>query len=157
MKDEQVRLKMPIPFPRLHDFADMRSIYEKIDAYVASILPRINIEDLSGWRLTFHINYQCTDLIGVGKKLGRFSGDREYEILIEIPIPDNLQAPYGMPPGKYGVFHFIESNRSYFLGPKYDKYDSLEQYIIASAIRAIDFGLTKGFACDGKKIKFQDL
>gem|GEM_PF-536996 len=161
VEDEQVRLKMPIPVPRLHDFADMRSIYEKVDAYLASILPRINIEDLSGWRLTFYINYQCTDLIGIDKKLGRFSGDREYEVLIEIPIPDNTQAPYGMPPGEHGAFHSGESKRSYLLDPEYDKYDNLEQYIIASAIKAIDFGLSKGFrkgfASFWKKIKFKDL
>jgi len=43
------------------------------------------------------------------------------------------------------------------LDPEYDKYDNLDQYILASAIKAIDLGFTKGFTCYGKKIKYQDL
>jgi len=51
----------------------------------------------------------------------------------------------------------IRSDRFHPLDPEYDKYDNLDQYIIASAIKAIDLGFTKGFTCYGKKIKFQDL
>ncbi|WP_425479079.1 Imm9 family immunity protein [Cephaloticoccus capnophilus] len=46
-------------------------------AYIKSILPRVNMEDLSGWRLTFFINYVCTDFIGVDKKFRRYPSDRE--------------------------------------------------------------------------------
>jgi len=35
------------------------------------------MEDLSGWRLTFFINYVCTDFIGVDKKFRRYPSDRE--------------------------------------------------------------------------------
>jgi len=77
-----------------------------------------------------------------------------------MPIPDNTQAPYGIPPGKHGTigfFHSGESKYSHLLNPEYDKYDNLDQYILASAIKAIDLGFTKGFTCYGTKIKFQDL
>jgi len=118
------------------------------------------MEDLSGWRLTFFINYRCTDLIGVFKKFFRYPSDKEYEISIAIPIPDNTQAPYGMPPakdGRVGDFLPIRSDRFHPLDPEYDQYNNLDQYILASAIKAIDLGFTKGFTCYGKKIKFQDL
>jgi len=161
MKDEQVSVNMPRSVLGVDDFSDMDSIYEKITAYIESILPRINIEDLAGWRLLFYINCQCTDFIGVYKKFLWYPSDREYGILIVIPIPDNTQAPYGLPPGENGrISPFCRSasgRHSHLLGPEYGQYDSLDQYILASAIKAIDLGFTKGFTCYGKKIKFQDL
>jgi len=89
---------MGIAVPKLGNFADISSIKKEIMTYVESILPRINMEALSGWRLTFHINYFCADRIGVFKKFFRYPSDREYVISIAIPIPDNTQAPYGIPP-----------------------------------------------------------
>jgi len=65
-----------------------------------------------------------------------------------------------MPPDKHGTigfFHSVKGNHSHLLEPEYDKYDNLDQYILAAAIRAIDLGFTKGFTCYGNKIKFQDL
>jgi len=159
-KDKQVKVTKYIGVPGLLGFADVFSIEKKLTTYVDSILPRINMEDLSGWRLTVQIGYACTDFIGVYKKFFRYPSDREYEISIGIPIPDNTQAPYGMPPGKYGTvgfFHPGESKHSHLLDPEYDQYDNLDQYILAAAIKAIDLCFTKGFTCYGKKIKFQDL
>jgi len=164
MKDKKVKqvgVSMGIEILGLRDFVDTTSIEKKIKTYIESISPRINMEDLSGWRLTFFISYRHTDLIGVFKKFFRYPSDRQYEISIAIPIPDNTQAPYGMPPStdeKLPLFFLpIRSDRFHPLDPEYDKYADLDQYIIASVIRAIDLGFTKGFTCYGKKIKFQDL
>jgi len=159
-KVKQVMVKMPISVPGLRNFADMDSIDKKITAYIKSVLPRINIEDLSGWRLLLQINSACTDFIAIYKKFFRYPSDREYVISIGIPIPDNTQAPYGMPPaedGRIGYFCSVIGRQSHLLDPEYDKYDNLDQYILESARKAIDLGFTKGFTCYGKKIKFQDL
>ncbi|KXU39484.1 hypothetical protein AXE65_08245 [Ventosimonas gracilis] len=161
IKYKQVRSSMPIAVQRLRHFADINSINKKINAYVESILPRINIEDLSaGWRLSLITDYLCTDFVGIDKEFKCYPSFKEYGISIAIPIPDNTQAAYGMPPGedgKIGCFHPASSNCSHLLDPEYDQYDDLEQYIVASAIKAIDFGFKNGFDCDGKKIKFQKL
>jgi len=160
MKHDQVTVNMQIEVIGPLNLAGVASIRKKIATYVDSILPRINIEDLSGWRLSIQMTYVCTDFIGVYKKFFRYPSDREYEISIGIPIPDNTQAPYGLPPrkdGTIGFFHSGESKYCHLLDPEYHKYADLEQYIIASAIKAIDLGFSKGFTCYGKKIKFQDL
>jgi len=101
----------------LLDFADVFSIDKKIATYVKSILPRINIEDLSGWRLTLDTGYRCTDFIGVYKKFLRYPSDREYVILISIPIPYNTQAPYGIPTGEKGRTSFFSSRRKQAFPP----------------------------------------
>jgi len=117
------------------------------------VLGLLNFVDMASIRI-------CTDFIGVYKQFLRYPSDREYVISIVIAIPDNTQAPYGMPLGKRGTigfFHAGESKYSHLLDTEYDKYDNLDQYILASVIKAIDLGLTKGFTCYGKKIKFQGL
>jgi len=43
------------------------------------------------------------------------------------------------------------------LDPEYDKYDNLDQYILESVIKAIEFGLTKGFTDAQTEIKFSSL
>jgi len=47
MKHEQVGFSMGVAVPRLGNFADISSIKKEIATYVESILPRINIEDIS--------------------------------------------------------------------------------------------------------------
>jgi|GEM_PF-923804 len=141
----------------LNNFVNIDSIYKKIATYVASILPRVNIEDMSGWRLALTINPACTDFIAIYKKFKPLPSIKEYEILISIPIPDNIQVPYGMPTGRngtIGVFRSARGTGCHLLDPEYDKYANLEQYFLISAIKAIDLGFTKGLPCDGKEIKF---
>jgi len=167
----------------LDGFIDIDSIDKKIAAYVKSILSRINIEELieEKWRV-FCINYYSGEdypyayRIVIGKFFWRYPEYDQYAVDIDIPIPDNTHVPYGIPPGKYekiddipsGIGEIDEttgcininpenSKYLYLLNPEYDQYDNLEQYIIASIIKAIDFGLTKGFTYCDKKIKFQDL
>ncbi|KXU38887.1 hypothetical protein AXE65_11265 [Ventosimonas gracilis] len=85
MKDKkvkQVRAIMPISVPGIWNFADMGPIERKVNTYIDSILPRINIEDISGWRLLLHINSVCSDLISVYKKFLRYPSDREYVIYL---------------------------------------------------------------------------
>jgi len=57
----------------------------------------------------------------------------------------------------FPFFCSIKGNQSHLLDTEYDKYTDLDQYILASTIKAIDLGFTKGFTCYVKKIKFQDL
>jgi len=165
MKDEAVRIEIKsLGVPELDDFADMGSIVEKINTHIELVFPRVNIKDLSGWRLILDIGYLRADFISIPKKLGRYPSDRVYLALISIPIPDNTQAPYGVPlnedkPTKY--FKLSKESLYHILDPEYDKYDNLDQYIIASTIKAIDFGFSKGFSKGftgfWKKIKFKDL
>jgi len=54
---------------------------------------------------------------------------------------------------KIGYFRPIRRNLSHLLDPEYDKYADLEQYILASARKTIDLGLSKGFTCYGTKTK----
>jgi len=148
----------------LYDVTDLEQVVEEIDTYMESILPRINIEDLSGWKLTIGIEYVRTESILVSKKMGRYPSHREYINLMSIPIPDDTQAPYGIPCSEDEPIEYREPKRKsdfHILDPEYDKYDNIDQYILASTIKAIEVvftnGLSKGFTGFWKKIKFQDL
>jgi len=160
MEEKKVRISMSMEIPDIREFADIDVIRKRLTEHVHSIFPGINIEDLSGWTLRFYINLTCTNFVGIAKQLRRYPSDEEYEIFIAIAIPDNAQAIYGMPPaedGRIGYFHPVNEKYVHILDPDYEKYDSLDQYIIGAAIKAINVGFTKGFTCKGKKIKFQDV
>jgi len=160
MEYKQVTVVMGNNVPRLDDFADMSSIYKKIDTYIKSILPRINIKDLSEWKLTVGIDHVCAECISILKKLGPYPSHKEYVTLLAIPIPDDRQAPYGMPRSEDEPIEPLELKRKsdfHLLDPEYDKYADLNQYILASTIKAIELGFTKGFAREGKALRFQDL
>jgi len=144
----------------LYSYADMYSIKKEINTYFESIFPKINTEDLSGWGLTFFVNYICTDFIAIDKQFTRCSSDKECEISMYIPIPDNRQAPYGLPPvdnGGIGSFHPRIKKLYHLTEPEYDQYVNLDQYVLAATIKAIDLGFSEGFTFYREKIKFQDL
>lgn len=42
------------------------------------------------------------------------------------------------------------------LEPEFDKFTNLNQYFVASGIRALEFLFTRGFTFQGKKIRFVD-
>ncbi|WP_082782625.1 Imm9 family immunity protein [Cephaloticoccus capnophilus] len=160
MKSERVIVHTWAEVTALSDFAEMDSVDEKITAYIESILPRINTEDLSGWILVFRVNYRCAEFISIDKRFTRVPSDRECGLTVGIPIPDNTQAPYGIPPvegGKLGSRYPAVPKHFHLLDPEYDKYANLEKYIFAAAIKILDFAFTTGFTCYKKKIKFQDL
>jgi len=179
MEHEHIKIHTRFDVTGLVGFADMGFVDEKIKIHAKSILPRINTEDMLGWKLVFDIDFRCANFIGIDKKIRRLESGpydsfkyKEYVILIAIPIPDNTQAPYGIPPVENGSLRPYsagiprrkpvmetagKSTRFRLLEPGYDQYAKLEQYALASAIKAIDFAFSKGFTLGGKKIKFQDL
>jgi len=159
-KEKKVSITMSLEVPDVWEFADTDLVEKELTKYIHSILPRINLEDLSGWHLKFYINLTCTDFVGIAKQLRRYPSYTEYEVFVAIAIPDNSQVTYGMPPaedGRIGYFHPGNAKYVHLLDPEYEKYNSLYQYILESAIKAINVGFTKGFTCRGKKIKFQDV
>jgi len=154
MKDRKVWAIISIEVPRVCEFVNVNIIKRKVNSYICSILPKLNIKNLSGWGLKLYISLMCTDFIGIGKKFIRYPSDAEYEILISIPIQDKTQAVYGLPfaeDGRIGYFHPENERYAQLIIPGYEKYADLEQYIIESIIKAINLGFAKGFTCHGKK------
>jgi len=159
-KEKKTSITMSLEIPGIREFSDIELIKKEINEHIHAIFSRINIEDLSEWNLKFYINLTCTDFVGISRQLRRYPSYMQYEIIVAIAIPDNTQATYGMQPaedGRIGYFHPANEKYVHILDPDYEKYDSLDQYIIGAAIKAINVGFTKGFTCQGKKIKFQDV
>lgn len=153
--DTTVRVLMPSEIPMLHEEIDLSSIENELDAYITEILPRINIQELDGWALLISIVSRSTTGIGVFKRIKRYPTDKEFEISISIPIPDNDMATYGYQRVKEGFYSPLDDKKFYTLEPDFEKYNSLYEYIFESSKRAIELAFQHGFVCNGKKIKFQ--
>jgi hypothetical protein len=153
--NEKIRALIGSEVPNLHVEVELEPISQEINAYIETLLSRINIQDLNDWRLLINVIAQRTDAIGVAKRSLRYISNKEFEIFISVPIPDNNQATYGLPNVKKAFLKPYNEKYSYILEPNFDSYDNLPQYIIESSKRAIDLAFTYGFTCNGKKIKFQ--
>lgn len=151
--DEKVRVLMPIEIPRLDESIDIRSLWLDLNAYIKTIEPIINFQDLGDWKLLINVLAQRTNAIGVAKRLARYPSDKEYVIYMSIPIPDEEQATYGLSCVKKAFFKEKNEKYSYTLEPDFDSYNNMYQYILESFKSAIDLAFTHGITCNGKKIK----
>jgi len=152
------KIRVLMPSEKLHFWENVNGldIHEKLNLFVESLVPKINISALDGWLLTISIMSRSSDRIGIAKRMAKFPSDKEYEIYISIPIPDKNEIKYGIgeqvhPP----FFKFVNEKHSYAIEPRFDAYENLDDYVLETAKSAINFAFTKGFTCKGVKIKFQ--
>lgn len=155
--NEQIRVLMPIQVASLDRDVDIYDIYRKLNSYIKSISHKINLKDLDDWRLTVSVLSLATNGIGIYKRAHRYPSDKEFEISIAIPIPDNEQAHYGLAKVKEDYYRPLNERRFYISNPCFENYDNLYQYILESSKRAIDLAFTHGFTCNGKRIKLISL
>lgn len=153
---KKVRVGTPSEVVGLFEHIDQLSFYKGLNDYVDSLIPGINIDALGAWRLLINVNSRNTDLIGFYKRSIRYPSDCEFEISIAIPIPSRHQAAYGFAePARPPFYRPIDPSKFYTLDPNFDQYHDMNDYALDAGKRAIDLAFTKGFTCNGKKIKFQ--
>lgn len=154
---EKLRVLMPSEVPALADKdVEMDAIGIELNNYINSIKPRINMDDLGDWRLLVSVNSRATSGIGIYKRATRYPSDKEFEISISIAIPDDGQIFYGVDKSRQGFFTPLNDKDFYVIEPKFENHTNLFEYILENAKIAIDLGFSKGFTCNGKRIKFQD-
>ncbi len=153
--DEKVRVLMPIEILNLDKDVDTTAVWRELNDYVKVLVPQINIQDCGDWKLLVLVNMRATNGIGFYKRSRRYPSDKEFEISISIPIPNNDQAPYGLSKVKESYYLPLNDKNFYILEPQFENYDNLYQYILEGSKCAIDLAFTHGFTCNGKKIKFQ--
>ncbi|EFC2602027.1 hypothetical protein CT362_004440 [Escherichia coli] len=154
--DEKIRVLISNEVPRIDDHIDMHSIFIELNAYVKSLEPNINLQDLGDWRLLINVLAQRTDAIGIAKRVVRFPSDKEYVVYMSIPIPDDEQVSYGISNVKEAFFK--ESNEKYsnIIEPDFDKYNDLFTYMLETSKDTIDWILTRGVFCNRIKIKLSE-
>ncbi len=154
--NEKYRVLFSVEIPELDNYFDKSSIREELNNYLELIIPDSNIqEDLKDWKLLITICFQSTNGIGIAKKVGRYPSDEEFEVFISIPIPNKDEVDYGVSEVNEEFYKTLNEKYSYITEPNYANYTNLSQYILESSKQAINLAFTKGFTCNGIKIKFQ--
>ena len=153
--DKRIRVLMAYEIPRLTEDINKDSIRQKLNNYVKTIIPKVNMQDLGEWKLLINITSRSTSGIGVFKRIKRYPSDREFEISISIPIPNDKQAPYGSSKVNEAFYLALDDKKFHTLEPNFENYETLHQYLCVSSKSAINLAFTHGFTCNGKKIKFQ--
>lgn len=153
--DEKMRVLTPIEIPKLGEYVDMSFIRQELNNYTNEIIEGINIQDLGDWKLLIAITSRATNGVGVFKRVKRYPSNKEFEVSISIPIPNEKQAPYGISNANDAFYLELNDKNFYILEPKFESYNTLSQYLIKSSKLAMDLAFMNGFTCNGKKIKFQ--
>lgn len=151
-----IQVLFSIEIPQMDEYVEIGSIRKELNNYGKTNFINLNTEDLADWSVLIKILFQRTDAIGIAKRTARYPSDKEVGIYIAIPIPDNDQVKYGLSVVKEAVLKITNPKYSYDFLPKFSNYDDLDSYILESSRKAIDFAFTKGFTCNGKKIKYQN-
>jgi hypothetical protein len=154
MTNEKIRVLMPSQVANLHEDIDIRGIQNELNAYILGLASKINLSDLGDWRLLISIVLRPTNAIGVFKKAKRFPSDKEIEISISIPIPDNSQVEYGLSTAKDSFYRPVDLTNFFIIEPNYSDYRNLYDYILESSKKSITLAFSTGYTANGKKIKF---
>jgi len=153
---KMIRVLTPSEIPCFHEVLDdYNSIELELNSYIKTLEPKISIHNLGDWKFLINIMMQRSNAIGISKRTARYPSDKEFEIYISIPIPDDVQVAYGVACVREAFFKGGNEKYSYILEPNYEKFDNLYDYILESSKLAIDVAFTKGFTCNGKKLQFQ--
>lgn len=137
---------------------DDEPICDRLDAYYNELSKKLNTHDLGGWRLNLLIVLRSTNAIGIPKRVTRYPSDKEAVASLVIPIPGPEDAKYGSRSAvdpKYSRYAPIDEKNFHALDPDYARFQSLGEYVLESAKRAIDEVLRLGLSVNGKKIKLQ--
>lgn len=153
---EKIQVLFSIEIPKMDEYVEIGSIERELDNYAKANFINLNAEDLADWSVLIIILLQHTDAIGIAKRTARYPSDKEVSIYIAIPIPDNEQVKYGLSIVKEAYSKINNPKYSYVFLPEFSNYHDLDSYILESSRKAIDFAFTKGFTCNGKKIKYQN-
>lgn len=153
---EEIQVLFSIEIPQMDEYVKIDYIRRELNNYAKANFINLNTEDLADWSVLIKILFQRTDTIGIAKRTARYPSDKEVSIYIAIPIPDNEQVKYGLSIVKEAYSKINNPKYSYVFLPEFSNYDDLDSYILESSRKAIDFAFTKGFTCNGKKIKYQN-
>ena len=141
--DNQVAVTISTEIPELCEGLDqLRKITHELNAYIEVYKNKINLNDLTDWKLLIWINLRNTNGIGIFKRARRSPSDKEFQISISITLPNSEDACYGI------------SNMTGVYVPLNVK--NFHSYIFESAIQAINTAFTYGFTCNGKRIKVKN-
>lgn len=149
-----LKVRISIEVPNLSKEVSIEAITEEINAYVEKLEENINIHDLSDWSLVLAINLKSSNAIGIAKKISKYTSQEYIEANISIPIPSKDEAPYSEVRVPDEAFvKKVNEKWTHPLEPAYEKYSSLEEYIVKSAARAIDYLFEIGVKFNKKIIK----
>lgn len=140
----------------IEDNLDKQRLRKEFESYLDNIAPTLNLHDLDDWGLALCVSFSSTDKIGAGKRSVRYLSEKEFEVSVSVPIPNEENICYGIAKSKEIYSNPTNEKYFYIMDPCYDEYHDLFSYVVASSKKAIDLLFSRGVTCKGKKIKIQN-
>ena len=110
--------------------------------------------DMGGRSLIIAVMTRASDRIGATKR--SFHWGERYRLFISIPIPSHKQTRWGLRKVEWSLWNPISDNRHFYFVEEvdYSSYNTIEDYVVDAATKALILLFTKGVTCGGHRIKF---
>lgn len=147
---EEIEILFPSEISSLTNLEiDLRIVKVKLSEIVDKLTKDL---DLGGKTLVISVMTRASDRVGVAKRSSRW-GDK-YRLFISICIPSHKQASWGLRKVEWSLWNPISDSRHFYFVEEidYSIYNTIEDYIIDVATKALTLLFTKGVTCGGHRI-----
>lgn len=145
-----------ISFPsEISNLTSLEIDLQAVEVRFSEIVDKLAKElDIGGRSLVISVMTRASDRVGVAKRSFRW-GDR-YRLFISIAIPSHKQALWGLRKVEWSLWNPISDSRHFYFVEEidYSSYNTIEDYIVDAATKALILLFTKGVTCGGHRIKF---
>lgn len=145
-----------ISFPsEISNLTNLEINLQAVGVRLSEIVDKLAEElDMGGRSLIIAVMTRASDRIGVTKRSFRW-GER-YRLFISVPIPSHKQTRWGLRKVEWSLWNPISDNRHFYFVEEvdYSSYNTIEDYVVDAATKALILLFTKGVTCGGHRIKF---
>ena len=146
-----------ISFPsEISNLTNLEINLQAVGVRLSEIVDQLAKElDMGGRSLIISVMTRASDRVGVAKRSFRW-GD-QYRLFISISIPSHKKAPWGLRKVEWSLWNPISDNRHFYFVEEvdYSSYNTIEDYVVDAATKALILLFTKGVTCGGHRIKFR--
>ena len=156
LNEKVMKEHIEISFPsEISNLTSLEIDLQAVEVRFSEIVDKLAKElDIGGRSLVISVMTRASDRVGVAKRSFRW-GDR-YRLFISISIPSHKQTLWGLRKVEWSLWNPISDSRHFYFVEEidYSSYNTIEDYIVDAATKALILLFTKGVTCGGHRIKF---
>ena len=139
---------------QINNFPDIDYGGNKIDGFIENeIATRLDLTLSPDWTIIITLFFCEAPWVGVFKRTINYPSTKEKELSIAIPIPNELQARYGLSKKRFGYQTQKDASKYWTLAINYTEHATLKEFIVDSAKRGVEEAFLRGVVVEGNKIK----
>jgi len=153
-----MKFKLEVGVGNITGFPSFPNNYDsQLNDYLKKLVNGINTpKELDDWIIAYRLNMFGDFPLQISKRGITYSKEKEKEMYISIPIPKKSMIEWGIDDDMFCYSEPSDLKHFYIIKIDYKKFNSLDEYVIDCAKKAILESLTIGFTLKGHKVVIQN-